>query len=407
MGFWKSLFGRFFGPPSRDRFARIVADALRRAGELHPYTYDKAGYRLVYTENGKEVRVVNLANLYLEYCAAPRSERDLWLRQTCAAMAHPMELPEDFEDVKPDLLPTVRPRSLVEHMRLKAMAGGAEEPAEMAWLPLTEHLVVCFVYDLPRSMRFIMADEVEKWGVTPYEALEIARQNLDERECVVLGIGDKLYIFESGDSYDGSRLLLTDKIRRLKVSGQPVAIAVSRNTLLVTGSDDVEGLGIMARLTEQKMTEARPLCPIPVVLAGDEWETWFPPPGHPHLAKLRQFELQYLAGEYAEQKEELEKLNEQTGADVFVASFMGVEKDGRQRSWSTWSKGVPTWLPRTDYVALYDPDTKAPRLVPWERVEETVGHLMTEQDCYPPRWLVTDFPSPDQIEQMAAEDPSR
>ena len=59
-------------------------------------------------------------------------------------MVHHMELPEEFEDVKPDLLPTVRPRSLVEQMRLKSVMDRGE-PADMAWLPLTEHLVVCLV----------------------------------------------------------------------------------------------------------------------------------------------------------------------------------------------------------------------------------------------------------------------
>src|SRR5262245_16444784 len=140
MGFFKSLFGRFFGPPRRARFAQIMADAIRRAGEKTTHTYDKEQYRLVYTEGGKETRVVNLANLYLEYCAAPRRERDEWLLRTCRAMVNPMTLPTDFEDVKPDLLPTLRPRSLVEFMRLKSMLDG-NEPAEMAAMPLTDHLV--------------------------------------------------------------------------------------------------------------------------------------------------------------------------------------------------------------------------------------------------------------------------
>src|SRR5262249_26351115 len=158
------------------------------------------------------------------------------------------------------------------------------------------------------------------------------------------------------------------------------------------------GIGMMVLLTEKKMGEARPLCPIPVMLVGDEWETWSPPSDHPHLEKLRQFKLQYLGGEYADQKEALDKLHEQNGTAVIVASFMAIEsKDGKRRSWSTWSKGVTTWLPETDLVAFYDPDTKASRLAPWDEVQNTVGHMMTKQDCYPPRWLVDDFPAPEQI----------
>jgi len=403
MGILKSLLNRFFGPPGRDRFAKIMADALRRCGESNAYVYDRAGFRLVYTEDGKEKRVVNLVNLHLEYCAAARSQRQDWLLRTCRAMVNPMEIPREFEDVKPDLLPTVRPRSLVESMRLKSLLDGGQ-PAEMAAAPLTDHLVICLVYDLPNSMQFVMADQVEEWGVSLYEALEVARQNLDEREFAVMALGERLYIIETGDSYDATRLLLKDKVRQLKITGRPVAIPVTRNTLLISGSEDEEGIGIMVTLAEKKAEEARPLCPIPVMLVDDEWETWDVPAAHPFRDRLRQLEMRYLGGEYAEQKEQLEKRNEQTGTDVFVASYSAVEREGATVTWAIWSKGVPTWLPRTDYVALFDPETKWTRFARWDRLQTVVGERMAAQDCYPPRWFVDEFPSPAEIEAIGVED---
>ena len=400
MGFFKSLFGGSKEPPTPEQFAKIMAEAIRRAGETRPWTFDETEFRLVYTENGKESRVVNLTNLHIEYCALPPGDHQAWLKRTCVAMVNPMELPEEFEDVKPDLMPSIRPRSLLEQMRLDALIKGSEAP-ELAHLPFSEHLVICLVYDLPTSMRFVMADQIEKWGTTLYEALEIAIQNLAERDCPMMALGDKLYIIETGDSYDATRLLMKDRVHRLSFNGLPVALPLSRNTLFMTGSEDVEGLGIMADLAEKKASEARPLCPIPLILRDDEWETWLPPADHPHFEAFHLLELKYLNGEYAEQKPRLEKRNEQTETDVFVASISAIKRDELVRSWSTWSKGVPTWLPKSDYIALYDPDTEATRLAHWDRVVDVVGDRMTElEECYPPRWSVEDFPSPEELERI-------
>jgi hypothetical protein len=408
MGFLSSLFGRLFGPPGPDQFAKIIDAELRQRGESAESTYDREGFRLIYLENGKEKRVVNLANLHVEFCQAPRKERKAWLARTCAAMANPMEIPDEFEDVKPDLMPSVRPRSMVEYMRLKSQLDG-NEPAEMACLPLSDHLVVCLVYDLPSSMQFVMADQVEKWGVTLYEAMEVALQNLDEREFTMMGLGKEggrgqIYIIETGDSYDATRLLLKEKIRSLPILGKPVAMPVTRNTLLIAGSDDSEGMVAMVHLTEQKAGDARPLCPIPIILEGDDWETWTSPATHPAAEKLRVMKLQYLGEEYADQKELLERFHEEEEVDVFVASYSAVERDGQTRTWAIWSKGVVTWLPRTEYVALFDPETEVSRFVPWDNLQAVAGELMSPQDCYPPRWEVTDFPRPDQMARMKLED---
>ena len=55
-----------------------------------------------------------LSNAYKEYCAAEENRGQvlkLWVQNWFAASK---EMPEDFEDVKPDLLPVVRSRSNFE-----------------------------------------------------------------------------------------------------------------------------------------------------------------------------------------------------------------------------------------------------------------------------------------------------
>lgn len=396
------LFDRFFGPLTQDKFAKIVAQSLRRCGDDRRATYDKANFRLLHTKEGKDAGVTNLVNLFKEYTAAPKEERSAMLIRVCKGFVNRMEMPDDFEDVKPDLLPSLRNSSMLEIMRLEGEIAG--KPAlDPVHLSLTDELVVCIVYDLPSSMRFIVQEDLAKWDIAFYQALEIAQQNLIEREFRAISLGTNLFIIETDDAYDGTRLLLKDTIRNMKLDGLPIAMPITRDCLLITGSEDVEGLGIMATLAQKKINDARPLLPIPLKLDGDEWEKWLPPSDHPHFRQFKELEVGYLYGEYAEQKKLLDQRNEQAGRDIFEATFSAMERDGVVVSYCAWTKGVVTSLPKTDYVGLFVPEPKSMRFVRWENLQKIAAEIMLPLNHHPPRWLVEDFPSEEQIAQMAVE----
>ena len=400
------ILDRFFGPPKKDKFAALMMLALKRAGKTADLTYDAAEFRLLEMDGTRQRGLVNLENLYVEYCGANKGDRAAWLQRTVRGLLSSHDTPQEYEDVRPDLLPTVRARSMLEIMRLDAENSG-DKPIELPSLPLTEHLVIAFVYDLPTTMQFVTQEKLDAWGVSLYEVFETARQNLAEREFSLMCLDDRLYISENSDAYDATRMLLTDRLRGLNLTGDPVVLPLARDCLLITGDEDDAGLGIMADLAEKTGDRPRPVCPILVVLRGDDWEQLRLPVAHEHFEKFRMIELKYYYGEYAEQKRLTDALNEQLGRDVFVASFSAVERSGRVLSYCTWTRGVRTWLPQTQYVALIDLETGVKAFVPWERLEETVGHRLEPLDCYPPRWLVETFPSPDEIAEMQPEDWSK
>lgn len=397
------MFRNFFGPPGPDRFAAMVLKALRAVGDKRPATYVPEHFRIEFSDGDKQAGFASLRNLYQEYCRVGRWRRRAWLRRTCAALAHHMDLPEEFEDVRPDLFPTVRTRSFVELMEIDARVKG-DKPIELATAPLNDMLLVCLVYDLPHTMQFVTREQLEKWGTAPYEALEVARQNLDEKPAQVLSAGDRLFIFESGDAYDGTRLLRTDALRRLPPRGDPVAMPVTRNCLLVTGADDDVGLGMLADLAALKVEDPRPLCSVPFRLAGDDWEPWLPPADHPSHEKLRELRLRYFATEYAEQKAALDKLHDKEGPAVLVATLIAERQPGGPvRSFSTWTKGAPTWLPETDQVGFVDMDDKSCLIADWDRAIAEMGQAVKRLDVYPPRWAVETFPTAEQLQRMGAE----
>lgn len=399
MGFFSSLFR----PPNRREFAELLMERLRQAGDLREARFDEPEFRIFFTQDGQEAGIAYLSNLYKEFLQLPKEEREKWWKAAIrGALAYRKGIPDDYEDAKPDLRPAVRSRSHLEATRLDAIIQGAEFP-EVPYEPIGDHLACALVYDLPESIAFVNQEQLDRWEVSFYEAMEIARQNLLDVQCNLISVGQRFYSLAGGDAYDASRLVLVDRIRELDVSGQHVAMAVNRNTLLLTGSEDETGLSLMATMAEKHAAEPRPLCPVPVRLAGDEWETWLPV-GHPDYLRFKELEIGYLSQEYAMQKQQLDALHQKQNVDQFVATLTGYKKPGELvSSYAVWSDGVPTQLPKADEIIFYCRSPELKLRVKWERVQEVVGHLMQPEESYPPRWLVDEFPTGEQLAAMNGE----
>ena len=109
-------------PPNKDDFAKLMMDRIRQTGEKGKIVYDSEEFCL--RGEGKTFAAMFLTNAYKEYCAAPLADRNRvvkhYVRNWFAASK---EMPEDFEDVKPDLLPVVRSRSHFEINNLEVEGG--------------------------------------------------------------------------------------------------------------------------------------------------------------------------------------------------------------------------------------------------------------------------------------------
>lgn len=393
----------FFGPPSKDKFARLMQAEIAKSGLEGPLQYDAGNFQLLRQDGG----FINLANIYHEYCQAPRNERatilSRFIRGSLATKQ--FELPEDFEDIHPDLLPTIRSRFQIEAVRLQARLRGSDK-VDIPQQLIGDHLALSLVYDLPHAMRSIGQQELDDWNVTFYEAVEAARHNLEQmNNFSVASLDDRVFATATGDNYDASRLLLVDVIRTFPVRGQPVAMVPNRDTLLIAGQDDVEGLQLLATLADEAYQKPRPISGTMVTLVDDEWQSWLPDPSSPAYNRLHELHLRSIGGEYTDQKELLEQIHTARNEDIFVSSFSGVQdsKTGKTSSYCVWPSGVPTLLPETEQVFFMGGNPQEPELLAsasWSRVKNVVGHLLQAQDCYPPRYFVKEFPSQRQLAEL-------
>jgi hypothetical protein len=386
----------FSSKPSRSDFAQMVMRA-----------FDKAGIKNVdHTEGDFSLKIgdratVFLSNVYANYCGASRGVRQSVLSEFVAASASVSALPlipSEFASAKRSLMPVVRDASYFSMVRLMNRKNGKDDPGlEVLTKPLVVGLVVGLAYDTERNITSINRDSFEEWGVSPDEAFAAAKDNLWERTDPNRLSGEAgVYWGQWADSYDSSRLVLTELIYRLSVDGDPVAFVPNRNELWVTGTKNLAGLAsILKAGVESHFRQGHPLSPDLYVLVDGTWNVYVP-----EDQSLRELWLtikrQRDAIDYAQQQELLNEMHEAQKIDIFVASYKVYErKDGTAYSACVWTNGIDTSLPRVENIAfLIDTESKDHFTVPWEAAASIVGELFEDE---PDFTRAREFPSNEQV----------
>jgi hypothetical protein len=405
LGLLDRWFSRRLTP---ERFARLVLARLRRAGADPASRFDAERFAII--EPGGAV--FNLGNVYAVYQAASATDREKLMRSFLATWAQcgRYEPPEDLNDARMDLLPVLRSRAYFE-CDVPLMSESLEEGPQLVYQTLNDHLAAGVVYDLPQSTMSVGPEQLGKWGITFYEALEIAKQNLAQKGGQYAKLGG-LAIFMEGDAYDAARMVVPEIIERLQLGGRPVAIAPHRERLFVASEDDAEALEAMAKLVADEVELPRAVSGQAFVWDGAEWSEWLPPEGSPLYGAFHNLAQHTLLGDYANQKDLFDKRLERRGEGPYAPSLMTVENQatGEVGSMTVWPPSNDVWLPRADRVAVPcalspdDPSTAnlaAPAIVPWSAVLDVMGDALEPQDVYPPRWRAASPPTPEQLARLA------
>jgi len=241
-----------------------------------------------------------------------------------------------------------------------------------------------------------------EWGVSLDEALAVAKENLwDRTDPNRLAGQGGVYWGEWGDSYDSSRILLTEFIYRLDVDGDPVAFVPNRDSLMVTGKNSVAGLRIILKAgAESHFTQGHPVSPDLFVLEDGAWKTFIPE--DPELRGIWRTARQRRDGlDYAQQKQILDEMPQRE--DVFIANYLVFKgEDGNTFSACVWPKDCDTSLPRAEVIGFaLDEGGNDRLLVAWDAAVSVVGDLLVEESgLIPVRYRAREFPSDEQIAKL-------
>jgi len=376
---------------SKDRFAAKLLSAIESRGEAKGIRYVPEQFALV-LEDGQ----FHLDNAYAEYLRAGLFSKGKVLRRWVDGTIEVIRntLPATFEAARPHLMPYVRDVNYWHHVGLATRGLGSADELSIPFEPLGGDLTVSAALDNERTIANLGSETLVKWGVGLADVLKVGQFNLRMRssagfEQIHPGVWTSPY----HDNYDASRITLSEVITHLVVRGDPVAFAVHRDHLFVTGAEDDEGLAFVAKRSLELIQDGRRVSGIPVCWQRGKWEPFSTRPDSVAHEPLRRLKMMAQALDYSGQKGLLEKAN---GEDVFVATFSIIERDPRWLCYCTWSEGVPTLLPITDLIALVGSKLdKDPRtgLYEWTDVERVCGSLMETRELFPTRAFVKEFPS--------------
>lgn len=393
-----------FKPTAAD-LARAMLKRLRRLGHSD----------WVYLADSNELRnqrdaVVHLGNLALEYRQAARGQRRALVEKYCAiADGLAKEVPKLWTMAQGAIYPILRSRWDQPLFALHVRAQG-HAPRSYSSRALAESLCIRLVYDFGAGLAHIDDELIDTWGQSFESALEAAVANLRALESPRWhAVDDGVYQLQSEVSYEESFVLL-DRVRAaLPFADSAVFIACNRGVLLAASGNDAAALVRMIALAEQSLHERPwPQSPELISYGVDGWQP-FATAGEV-AARAREMMTHDRARIYDEQKHALEQIHEATDEDVFIASCSLLRRDqdaGALRSWSTWSEGVPTLLPRSDLVALArnldsggDPDVL---FVSWEQLQQVCAARLTPEALDPPRYRTEGFPSQQEWERLAEQ----
>jgi len=385
----------------RSDFVQRALTALREAGEQRDIRYDAENFLFEIGDQDKSTLL--LSDFFDEYLDASSADEQRDVLQRLARVLSGPTVPESFSVARPKLVPVVRGRAFFEKMWLLM---GKDDPrqAPVSFKALGGFLAVGLALDGADTLRYLGPEELGRWGVSFSQALSIAEENLRQHSVEPLErLAPGTCRSPWNDTHAASRLILDEVIRRCPVKGAPVVLVPHRDLLLITGSEDEDGLRQVGGLALRAVLTPRALDGRALRKTAGGWVPFMPERLSEAWADFRKLELFTQARDYDEQMQRLEKHYQRKGEDYFVAAFTPYQDErGRSISYAVWQKGLTTLLPRTEVIFFMDP-ARGERGPPvgiarWEEVAKTAGDLLVQvPGIYPERYLARGFPSEEQL----------
>ena len=198
--------------------------------------------------NGRTLDI-SLANLYAMHRSDP-DRLDELIRDYVAKISRPGESSKAAAALdRTRIVPVIKDRPWLEEVNSRVRARVGNDASLMAAEDFNKELVIVYALDDSKGMRFLQAKELA--GIEPSELRPLALENLLRiMPKTQMATNGRFGMMIAGGDYEAS-LLLYDNLwtdGTVKVKGDIVVAIPTRGMLLVTGSQDRNGLQAMREI---------------------------------------------------------------------------------------------------------------------------------------------------------------
>jgi uncharacterized protein YtpQ (UPF0354 family) len=194
-------------PMTAEQFAAYMEKRLTLYDEIE--LLDREGLELRLRANGADI-AADLSNFYSAYVRDP-AQLDVVVQTFVRAMLgiQPDRSSSDYAELAARVYPMLKPLDMLVEVRERKLPM-------LAYREFLADLMIAYVIDEERSVAYINEDHLERWNISVQDLHERALENLRRRtdagvRYTTVGEGEqRLFIFNSGDGYDATRLLLAE-----------------------------------------------------------------------------------------------------------------------------------------------------------------------------------------------------
>ncbi len=387
---------------SRDEFVGNFIGGLQRAGETRPVHYDADIFCLVIGEKREAPDIViGMSEVFRNSQSIP-PDRLITEIDSLAKQYYRPPLPEDYATAEPHLGLSLKHFTYLHlHDDFTAAWSSSAPRSALAHANFNEEIVCCIGFVDGPAVQYVTQARLAKWGVTREHAFSAAIANLG-KSTFTLEASGSVYVTPQGDMEAAARFLfLHPVLNMLRLDGSPVVLVPSRDRLVVTGSNNLDGLVQMAAIGQVALEESGyPVSAQPLVWDHGQWKPYEPP---------EQVKPAFL---HLEQAFEVDRYRAQSG--VLALRYRNAE-DGpgiaevrlfptgnRYESYTIWRSDRPTLLPKADKIALHDMAGGTFEIADWTDMSRVLGNRLIPLRHNPIRFRVDQFPTRDELHAMRA-----
>ncbi|CAN5570066.1 hypothetical protein BH11CYA1_BH11CYA1_30580 [soil metagenome] len=402
---------------SKEEFADVVSKRIDIPPD-NTLVFDREHFALVVQDQAKQaVWTYNLGNFFAFYKEDPEKLEEIIQRVRQLSFS---EIDwTNYSEVKPQLRPAIRDRASYELTWAELLRSHGDAAGPLNFVAMCDVFALFPVVDVGLTQARIPHSSFDNWSVDFDQVFEQAQRNLssDTTEYKFSIIAEEgsntpsAYHSEWSDDYDAFRALQYDW-SELEVKGERLFLLLTPSVVEIWGSQDNFGtdyaLSQLAIAQDPENAHVRPLPPFVLYRRDGEMAIYSPDPiAEPVLyAALKLHQVKYFIHAYDMQKSFLESLPEIKDEGIFVSDYIGVQsKDSKIASVCSWTAGVDTLLPKTDFITFIDLDagegeTSIVARARWDDALAILPDLLELKKYFPYRYETKGFPTTGQLQRL-------